>query len=120
MIQFPNNLTSSIPACPLAIYVDIYIDVEASLDMHCHVGSRYGLAEGGGWCNRRKEGDDYFEGLWFLLRRGTRDQVCKVGCRSIVFGADESRERHIVAVLALELGFSTQTTVNLRIIFANG
>lgn len=120
MIQFPNNLTSSIAACPLAIYVDIYIDVEASIDVHCHVGSWYRLAKGRGWCNRRKEGDDYFERLWFLLRRRTRDQVCKVGCRCIVFGADKGRERYIVAVLALELGFSRQITVNPRIVFANG
>lgn len=49
------------------------------------------------------------------MRRRTRDQVCKVGSRSIVFGAYEGRERHVVAVAGVRSRASTQITINLRI-----
>ncbi len=37
--KFPNDLACSVATCPLTIDVGVDIDVEAALDMHCHVGS---------------------------------------------------------------------------------
>ena len=86
--------------------------------MNCHVGGGYGLAEGRGWCDGRKEGDDYFERVR-LLGRGIWNQVREVGCRSIVLGSNIGRERYVVAFMALAPGVSINIPIDLRIIFMN-
>lgn len=40
LAKFPDYVTGSIAARPLTVHIDIYIDIEAAGDMHCHIGSR--------------------------------------------------------------------------------
>lgn len=43
LAEFPNDLACSVSADPLAIDIDVNVDIEATRDMHCHIGSRDGL-----------------------------------------------------------------------------
>lgn len=61
LMQTPFHTISPTSTDPLPIEIDVYIDIEASFDVDCHIRSRYGLAKGGCRCNRRKEGNEDFE-----------------------------------------------------------
>jgi len=60
-MQAPRKAIFSVSTNPLSIEIDVYIDIEASLDVYCYIRSRYGLTKGGGRSNRRKEGNEDFE-----------------------------------------------------------
>lgn len=74
LMHTPFYTISPISTDPLPIEIDVYIDIEASLDVDCHIRSRYGLTKGRCRCNGRKEGNEDFE-----VVGGSGDQVGQVG-----------------------------------------
>lgn len=86
MLKGPLDVTSSVPADPLTIDVNVYLNVKVTRSMDGKVRSWNRLAESGSRCHWRQEGEDELDRL--AIGIGRRYVVGQVRDRCIVLGTD--------------------------------
>lgn len=97
LLELPLDLTASVSADPLTVYVDVNVNVKGTLDVHSQVGCWDRLPQGRGGSDWGQEGE--YDLCWRanIVARG--NEVRKIGDRSVVLRADIGRERHVIATI---------------------
>ena len=102
--HFPYDGAPPVATDPLAVHINVEVNVKAALDVYSHIGRWYCLAEGGCRCDRREKRQSELERLCRLgIRRWGGDEVGQIRRGSIVLRTEIRWEGNIVAINSMSV-----------------